>query len=81
MGTKSHTSHIQKALAAIGLVAVAAGAILIPSTDHITSTDDATIPVRTTPEIRGVETAVLVAPPNLPPPITRDHATASRKGW
>ena len=69
MSTKRHTGHIQKTLASIGLIAVAAGAILIPSTD------DATIPVRTTPEIRGEETAVLVAPPNLPPPITRDHAT------
>ena len=69
MNTKRHTGHIQKTLAAIGLIAVAAGAILIPSSD------DATIPVRETPEIRGEEAAVRVTPPNLPPPITRDHAT------
>ena len=69
MSTTRHNGHIQKTLASIGLIAVTAGAILVPSTD------DATIPVRTTPEIRGEEAAVLVVPPNVPPPITRDHAT------
>ena len=69
MSTKRHNGHIQKTLAGIGMIAVTAGAILIPSTD------DATIPVRTTPEIRGEEAAVLVVPPNVPPPITRGHAT------
>jgi len=69
MSTKHRDGHIQKTLAAIGLIAVTAGAILFPSTD------DATIPVRTTPAIRGVEAAVHVAPPHVPPPITRDHAT------
>jgi nitrite reductase (NO-forming) len=69
MRIKSHNGHIQKTLAFFGLIAVTAGAILIPSTD------DATIPIRTTPEIRGEETAVLIAAPNVPAPITRTHAT------
>ena len=68
MSTRFYAGYIQKTLASIGLIAVTAAAILIPSTDT-------TIPVRTTREIRGEEAAVLVAPPNLPPPITRDHAT------
>jgi nitrite reductase (NO-forming) len=33
------------------------------------------IPVKTLPEIRGVETAVVTKAPNVPPPITRDYAT------
>ena len=69
MRIKSHSGHIQKTLVAFGLIAVTAGAILIPSTD------DATIPIRTTPEIRGEETAVLITAPNVPAPITRTHAT------
>jgi nitrite reductase (NO-forming) len=33
------------------------------------------VPFRALPEIRGEETAVLTAAPNVPPPITRRHAT------
>ena len=69
MRIKSHDGPIPKTLVFFGLIAVTAGAILIPSTD------DATIPIRTTPEIRGEEAAVLVAAPNVPAPITRTHAT------
>ena len=69
MSIKNHSGLIQKTLASAGLIAATAGAILFPS-----SNDDG-IPVRTTPEIRGEEAAILVAPPHLPPPITRDHAT------
>lgn len=35
----------------------------------------AAIPVRDIPEVRGEEVAVLTAPPNVPPPIKRNHAT------
>jgi len=73
MSTKSHTGHIQKTLAAVTVISLVAGVMLIPSTDD--ATNDAPIPVRTTPDIRGMETAVLVAPPHVPPPITRDYAT------
>jgi nitrite reductase (NO-forming) len=69
MSTKSRYGYIQKTLASIGLIAVTTGALLIPSAD------DGAIPIRTTPEIRGEVTAVLVAPPNVPAPITRDYAT------
>jgi nitrite reductase (NO-forming) len=34
-----------------------------------------TLPVKTLPEIRGEEAAVLTSAPDVPPPITRDHAT------
>ncbi len=36
---------------------------------------DGSIPVREIPEIRGEERAVLTEAPNVPPPITRKHAT------
>lgn len=39
------------------------------------SSSSAAIPVREVPELRGRETAVLTAAPNVPPPITRDYAT------
>ena len=71
MTTNSHTGRIQKTLAALGLIVVLAASILIPKT----TTYDEAIPVRTAPEIRGEETAVLVAAPNVPPAITRDYAT------
>jgi nitrite reductase (NO-forming) len=35
----------------------------------------ASIPVRDLPAIRGEEVALLTAPPHVPPPITRKHAT------
>jgi nitrite reductase (NO-forming) len=76
MSTTSHTGRIQKTLASVGLIAVSVGLIAVTAGAILFSpSNDAIIPVRTTPEIRGEEAAVLVAPPNLPPPITRDHAT------
>ena len=36
---------------------------------------ESAVPVRALPEIRGQETAVLTAAPNVPAPITRKHAT------
>ena len=70
MNTKRHTGHIQKTLAAIGLIAVAAGAILIPFNRRRP-------PSRFAKRRRSAEKKqrFLVTPPNLPPPITRDHAT------
>ncbi len=67
-------------------LAVAATAIALVTAVAVVATRDtaaaggvssvaASIPVRTMPEVRGSEVAVLTAAPNVPPPITRDYAT------
>ena len=53
-------------LATVGVFAIAA---------RTPDVDDAAIPVRELPEIKGEEVAQLVAAPAVPAPITRDYAT------
>jgi nitrite reductase (NO-forming) len=55
---------------------VAAGVFLLAATAFVAdSLAQANNPKPTDPEIVGVETAVLTDAPNVPPPITRKHAT------
>jgi nitrite reductase (NO-forming) len=55
------------AAAVFGVVQVGAG--------HLTSVNASAIPQRELPKIVGEERAILTAAPNVPAPITRDHAT------
>jgi nitrite reductase (NO-forming) len=55
-------------------VTLAAGTIACAPAEAVEAGGSA-VPVRQLPEIRGEETAVLTAAPNVPPPITRNHAT------
>jgi len=64
---------VTKVAALAGLAVVTAGAVFFPRVDD--AAFDNEIPVRTAPEIRGVETAVLTDAPNVPPPLARDYAT------
>ncbi|HUH13132.1 MAG TPA: copper-containing nitrite reductase [Longimicrobiales bacterium] len=63
---------------ASGGVAVALVSVLFAFGPRSSATDggfDATIPVPELPSLRGSEVATLTAPPNVPAPITRNHAT------
>jgi nitrite reductase (NO-forming) len=57
------------------LVAVAGATALKSSDPVVAGVEDNSIPVRETPAIRGEEMALLTAPPLVPAPITRKHAT------
>lgn len=67
--TITHPSAARR-VATLAALAVAfiAGACTAPANDN-------SIPVRELPEIKGEEIAVLTTAPNVPPPITRTHAT------
>jgi nitrite reductase (NO-forming) len=52
----------------------ALSALLFAAACSAPATDDS-IPVRDLPDIKGEEIAVLTTAPNVPPPITRTHAT------
>jgi nitrite reductase (NO-forming) len=58
----------------VAAAALAAGAVACAPAE---AADDLAlgVPIHTLPEIRGEETAVVTVAPNVPPPITRDHAT------
>ena len=58
-------------LSVAALAAIAVGAF--PTLD--TSTERADLPVPSLPELVGEEVAELLPPPQVPPPITRSHAT------
>ena len=62
-------------LSAGALISLVAVVVLIVAGARKARPDEAAIPVRDLPEIRGEETAQLVAPPMVPAPITRDYAT------
>jgi nitrite reductase (NO-forming) len=62
-------------IAALFAVVVVAGAAATRMLSSSGSGGDDAIPVRTVGTVRGEEVAVLTAPPHVPPPITRKHAT------
>jgi nitrite reductase (NO-forming) len=58
------------------LIAALIGALLIREAPAVgAGAESALLPEPTLPPIEGSEMAVLVAPPAVPPAITRDHAT------
>ena len=59
-----------------GAVAVVLMAVVFASAPRVAGGAlDATIPVPELPSLKGTEVATLTAPPNVPAPITRNHAT------
>ena len=61
-----HRFHLLSSLCLVGLFAVGAAA---------EEAATATSPIVLPPDIKGEEIAVLTDPPNVPPPITRNHPT------
>lgn len=68
-------SRIAKALAFTAAAATLALGAVACTPAEAANADGGAVPVRTLPEIRGEEAAVLTMAPDVPPPITRDHAT------
>jgi nitrite reductase (NO-forming) len=62
------------ALGAVALVSAVAFSLSSSSGASVPAYGDA-IPVVSLPDVRGVENAILTAPPHVPPRIERDHAT------